>query len=749
MKGKRILCILGVWGILLLSCVLLSACGRKADADAPMLGIDGYVYVAEAFAPANDAEKEAEAKGESGWRDISFSNGYLYYRYKSQFWRMAVAQDGQAGEAEAVSAPKGSLLSYAADGEGAVYFLAGEGTQDWQTGEWQGNVSLSKQLSDGTEGYRQVLPEISGGILVVGNGHELYLLAEDGIYLFDADGKADGKIETQDCLQDGGTQNLVLGEDGKVYYSVANAFTGSSYTTTLYEVRKGQGSGLSEAVSYSDTVGGNSIYGSPWGVLLCEDGTISQYRPEEHCFRDVMRMQDSNLGNHISGIRQISETSFLVYTSDEEVWYLLTRTPVEDIPQKETLVLATTYPGVNLSRSVTRFNRMSSRYHIIVETFQGTGWQERLDARIVSSDPPDMLDMSTRLDILKYADKQGLEDLTPYLESSKVLNPEMFMECILNGYTVEGRLICIPSRFNIQALMGRRSQVGSQSGWTMEDFQKAVEEYPQLTLLQQVYGYDTLFDNVLVNVCSNWLMERFVDLDSGECRFEDKDFQDFIEWLKEYSDGKEQISHFGSSFVPEELLLLRDEIGQAGDFPRYEILFQEEVTMKGFPTVSGEAVYYGVPADAVGILANSKEKEGAWSFLEFLLTQEDEDGYTIPGRKDLFEKQLEEAMAEDYRRNEKGEIVTDQNGEPIRVPKGGWVIDGEIYNYYAATQEQADLLKEMAAHTDFSLRGYLEENISAIIQEELSYYLAGQKPLPDACRIIQNRVTILLQESGE
>ena len=35
----------------------------------------------------------------------------------------------------------------------------------------------------------------------------------------------------------------------------------------------------------------------------------------------------------------------------------------------------------NLENMAARFNRVSDRYHVIVETFGGEGWQERLDAR--------------------------------------------------------------------------------------------------------------------------------------------------------------------------------------------------------------------------------------------------------------------------------------------------------------------------------------------------------------------------------
>ncbi len=749
---KRNFFVLPICMTLFVSFVIFSACGKKEDSQAPELGVDGYVYVAESFSPAGQSEEAGV------WYHVKSYNGYVYYVFQQVICRMALTEEGQPGETEVVAALNGTamtLLDYTVDEEGAVYILSGD-VQAWtERDEQTMKGSLLKLLSDGTSAYQLSLSEIplaansgGGNLLALGSGHELYLLAADGIYLFGPDGKADGRIATEACLPGGsGKEDLVESENGKVYYCVSGILNGAGYEMTLYEVLKGQGGRLAEEMTGSDQNMGGRIVGSPYGILYLNRGNLAQYRQESNAFQNILRMQDSNLYDNVSEMTQISESRFLVCTvgESEEEWYFLTKTPVDEIPPKEILVLASVAPSSNLTTSITRFNRASSRYHVIVETFDGAGWQERLDARIVSSDPPDLLDMSSRLDVQKYADKQGLEDLMPYLESSELLNPEIIQESILDGYTINGRLVCIPSRFRIRALIGRSAQIGTEKGWTMEGLQKTLEEYPRLVPLQQIYGYDSLFGNILVNICADYLLEQFVDWNAGECHFQDEEFLAFMEWLAEYSRKKEQVS-YDNRFVSDELLLLREEIGGIGDILNYEILFDEEITMKGFPTVSGDPFYYGVPEDAVGILAGSKEKEGAWSFLEYFLTRESAHYYSFPCRKDLLEDMLGEEMTPEYRRNDDGEIIIDQNGEPVEKPKGGVVIDGETYYYYAATQEQTDRLLDMVAHTRFSVRSTMEQDILAIIQEEMSYYVDQKKTLRDVTDIIQNRVSVLLNE---
>ena len=95
--------------------------------------------------------------------------------------------------------------------------------------------------------------------------------------------------------------------------------------------------------------------------------------------------------------------------------------------------------------------------------------ETKLNSRLVSSDPPDLLDMSY-MDISNYAKKQTFEDLAPYLEKSSLLDREDFLETLLEGYTIHGRLVCIPRCFSIYVTTGKTSLIGEDAGWTVEDF---------------------------------------------------------------------------------------------------------------------------------------------------------------------------------------------------------------------------------------------------------------------------------------
>ncbi len=748
-------------------CAVCPACGEKQGSDAPQFGVDGYVYVAEPFSFPEQPESGIT-------HHVKYYNGSVYYLFGSSIWKAAFLGEGRLGEA-GVAANLGNqgsgVLDYTVDEEGNLYILSEN--QAWpgstgQSAEISAGYSLSKVAPDGEAVYQLSLSEVSvnrnaydGNFLALespvsnegssGSGRNLYLLATDGIYLFGLDGTADGKISTEISRQDGaGKEVLAEGENGKVYYCVSGMVNGISYQTALYEVQAAkQGGRLEEKTTLTsqDWDQNERVLGSPDGILYLAEGNVAQYRQEEGSFQALLRLQDSNLPSSVSEMARISEGQFLVKTWEESSWYLLTKTSVDEIQPKEMLLLASTYPSGDLTEAIARFNRTSNKYHVILETFKGEGWKERLDARIVSKDPPDLLDMSIRLDIRKYADKQGLEDLRPYLENSALLDPDAILGSVLEGYTIDERLVCIPSAFQIRALVGRSGQVGTKQGWSMEEFQKTLEEFPQSVPVQQIYGYDSLFNNIMINVCGDYLLERFIDWNAAECHFQDREFLQFIEWLADYCGEKKQVSFSPSASVPEELLLMRDELMNLMDFQRFEILFGEECTLKGFPTASGDPLYYGVAADEVGILSNSKKKEGAWSFLEYFLTSQAEDSFLIPSRRDWLESRMEEDMTQEYYRTEAGEVVMDQGGEPLKKDKGGLVVDGEIIPYYAATQEQEDLFLEMIDHTRFYTQNATEQNVLAILQEEMSYYVRGEKTLEDVTDVIQNRVNLLLKEA--
>ena len=726
--------------ILFLLTLCLISCGKDEELT---LGIDGYVYVAEQI-PLADLRAD-----QIYMQKMKSSSGYLYYVRGAvgTICRVLVKEGVSTAESEIVVkfGFNGSLADYTVAEDGTVYgFL--ESPSSYEEPEPQGG-NLLKWLPNGEMAYDLPLPDAKrasdGFFLALGNGNRVYLLTEEGILQFDENGTAVGKISTEDYKQGNGQEkeSLVEGEEGRVYYCVIDSLYRKM---TLYEIQGGNSGQLVKAAETAVDIFHCAVFGSDYGVVYVENGDLYQYRLEDGDFHQIMRMQDSDLSNSVYDIAQISEDIFTAYFWDTgEELYSLVKTKVEDLPHKEILVLAVTYPSMTLTDCVTEFNRINDKYHIMVEYYKGEGWAARLDSRLVSSNPPDLLDMSIRLSVMKYANKQALEDLKPYLEKSAVLKEEDFLQNVLDGYTVDGRLLCIPSHFSIQTLIGRSSQIGQKTGWTMEELQIKLEEYSELTPVDDWGGYDSSYENILYNLYVDYILDCFVDWEAGDCYFDGEEFYGLMEWLLSYSKERERITYW-SGAVPDNLFLVKGDIHSLSSGISFEFDFGEEVTMIGYPTKEGEPCYHGVPADEVCIMANSDAKEGAWEFLEYLLTRESE--FEFPSRKDVLMKMFEEEMTPEYWTDKNGEIAVSADGEPWMKPKGSYMIDGEIINYYYLTEEQAAQMLDIIEHTSFSLRNTIEQDILNVLQEEMPYYITGSKSLEEVLGTVQNRVKLMLSE---
>ena len=118
----------------------------------------------------------------------------------------------------------------------------------------------------------------------------------------------------------------------------------------------------------------------------------------------------------------------------------------------------------------------------------------------------------------------------------------------------------------------------------------------------------------------------------------------------------------------------------------------------------------------------------------------------FPSRKDLIEKVFEEAMTPEYQRGEKGEIVKDENGEPIEMPKTTWGYDNWETEIFAASQEEIDEIRFLIDNARLAVNN--SEEIFSMISEEADAYFAGQKSPQDVAKIIQSRVELYVKENN-
>ncbi|MDE5892141.1 MAG: extracellular solute-binding protein [Acetatifactor sp.] len=735
-----------------LSLELLTACGDTADDRS--LGIDGFVYIA----------REMELPGEVYIASSSsIRDGYLYYQEDETLMRLPLDRIEDSWSEYSVPVLscqiQDNVMDYAAGNNGDLYYyrqnrIANAGGLSALADE----SLLVRQAADGSIVYETdiPLPDAISKLpcdLAVDGEDRAYLLAEGCIYVINASGETVAAISTEEYTQNltfGNQVQFLTGPGSQVYFLI-----GSS-GETIYKIIADGSYRLEEQSELTRNMSGR-FYSSPYG-LLCDkaDGILYQYRETDSSWHPLLRWTDGNAGSTAGMVLQLSEDCIaacystingsLASMENEDSLYLLTRTAVAELPQKEILVLASMYPSSSLQQSVMEFNQASDQYHILLDIYKGDEAATRLDAAMVSSDPPDLLDISS-LDFVKYAEKQALADLSPYLNRSKVIKPEDFLPALLEGYTAGGRLCSIPSSFTLTTVMGRPDQIGSDAGWTMTDVMALSEKYPDCRLI----NFNS-FSYILNYLCSDYILEEYIDWEEGTCRFDSSEFRELILWIWDHSEESGRFpaneERYTSGLVPEDMLLIRKSI-----FSPYNYALEitkmggDVTTIIGYPTADGHELHEISVQDALGITSSSRHKEAAWQFMEYFLSQDFLELYAFPSRREALLQLIEEEATPTYQTDENGNIIY-INGKPeIKVRMVEYI--GEMRTEYRYLErEHADALLNLIDHLDFVPESTQKSTAAAIIREELGSWLSRDKSLEEAADIIQNRIQLLLDENS-
>lgn len=647
-----------------------------------------------------------------------------------------------------------ALQDWTADPEGGLYFvLRGYGSSLNGPDEELGAV-LCRRTAAGKWGYRLCLPElpregIVRGMLALDGTGGVYVLTEKGILAVDEEGHPGKTAETYSYRSGMLSAQSLMGDgEGNVYYFIYEnqdiEWKGFRVTGEKTPVLK-EAAGLrgSNWISTVEVSGGKVYYTDE------SKGTLYEYDGSTSGTKAVLRWEDSEL--YYSNIR----TVMILKEGKILVWYkgsgsglcLLKKTPVSEIPEKTLVILASLEPSQSLEKAVAEFNRENSQYHVITENYGYDFYNSedahiRLDGAVVSSAAPDILDLHF-LDFNKYGDPALLEDLTPYLERSGVLDKEDYLENLLEAYTVDGKLLFLTPSFHVSLIVGRASRTEKPDSWSMEDVYWLTEENPeQNRLLDDGTDYElNTYDYLLERFCSDYYLDRFIDWEKGTCSFDSPEFSRLLLWVGEHGTESPDRSGTATRFyeerlIPEEALLLEASVGT--DFRyigRWEVLLGEEIRLMGYPTADGRGSVRCSVSSPLGIVSSSEEKEGAWEFMEYYLSrQHDRYAEGLPARKSQLRKIADRAC--------KREISDGREPGPL----GHMVLGEESIPYYAPSEEQVDRLLCLIEEADFTPVSDAEKSIISIVTEEAENYYGGVRNLEDTAEIIQNRVGLLLQE---
>ena len=576
----------------------------------------------------------------------------------------------------------------------------------------------------------------------VDDAGNIYIASGQSVYLLGTAGKVQGEIKADNWIN-----NLLRLSDGTVavtgYMDNGFALKRIDLATksfgedialpyNVYEVYPGGG-------EYLCTMGdGNNLYG-----LRADTQESEKLINWINC--DI---SGDSLGNiTVLPDGRIFCTSYNWQESGAQYeMVLLTKQDASSMPEKTVLTMATLYLDYNLRNAIIEFNKSNDKYRIQVNDYSEYNTEDdytagltKLSTEIISGTVPDLLDV-TSLPVKQYAAKGLLEDLYPYIDNDPELSREDFFKSVFSALEMDGKLYQASASFSVTTVAGNPDVVGAEPGWTMDEFMAVIQQNPQADapIGQYFTKNDFLYYAMVMG------MDQYVDWSTGKCSFDQGEFAKVLEFANTFP---EEYNYDEDNYISEfELiqsgrqLLSNVNISDFQNTQLYQGMFGGKLVFKGFPNAQRVSAVASLD-NGLAMSTKCKDKDGAWSFIRRLLTQEwQESGniWAFPTNVNAYNTLLEKAMTPEY--------TTDEDGNQVEISQGSWGMDDFSVDIHATTQEEADMLQALIDAVGGTMS--YDEKMMNIIQENAAAFFAGQKSAQETAAIIQNRISIYVAEQS-
>lgn len=748
----------------------LAACGSKENKP-DETAASGYVYVPKYLS------MPGEESDENLYRDtsiIQLVGNKLYYSVsiynqtegtsENKFYSLDVGEEGASPAELPISLESNRYpMKQIVDNDGNIYMalqIYGETGNPEQPYDYQKSLySLVKYQADGTVVYETDITSYLSGreysyiqSMAIDKDGNLYVTnSETNIWVFGSDGNLLCDIALSQWVSGMGTS-----KDGTVYIL---QWGDSGQVLTLVDI---QAKAL--GTSYSGLPGDlNSDIlqkGLNEDFLLRSNNALCEYSLADQTYEEVLNFIDCDIApNNIRYVSAMEDGRIFIYATDWENdtkdIMLLTKTPASEVTQKEIITLGTMGVDSGMQTAVVNFNKSNPQYRIKIKDYSvniGSGENGYADAlthmnnEFITGNAPDLINLGYNVNISQLEAKGILEDQMPYLEKSTLLDKEDIVPSVLKAYTENGILVGIPTSFYINTLMSASSLVGDEMGWTLDEMMAVMDSMPEDA---QILEYAS--KSSILRMCMSFNAGEFINWETGECKFNSEEFIKVLEFANRFPEDVSYDEERPS--MPElvrtgKLLLVDQALTDTGNYQVMKTIWGEPITCIGYPssTTNGSAL---AGQGVIGLNAKSQNKDAAWEFIEFYLNfmgKSDRYRWGFPVFESELDKVFEEAMEPSYVTDENGNPVLDENGEPVQNSKGGYGWgNGEMFDIYAATQEEVDAIREVINNTTARISD--DMRIIEIMQEDAAPYFQGQKGAKEVADIIQSRIQIYINES--
>lgn len=495
----------------------------------------------------------------------------------------------------------------------------------------------------------------------------------------------------------------------------------------------------------------HGVYDADGVLYLADNRTlwrVTKGEPETVC-----RFQDRNYPMSILfEMTALDQGGLLLHSLCTDEIFLRIEGNHEPLPEKQEIIIASSWPVNTLDLAVGKFNRTSEQYSVKIQyPYDPYGeepadiqaavkeFYDRLQMEISAGRGPDLFlsgASNLYMDIPALAREGYLQNLDGVLEDEEDFWPAAMEMGRMNGVQYG-----LPYEGKLRLTSYSRDLTGERESFTLPELMETVRN-SGVEVLQ--WGYDGTSIVMYYGLYDNDNRD-FIDWETGQSHLKEKPFREFLEFAGKYADPViiDTFPDFEAarSAVAEGKVFAVDNFMEPnwgtiwGSGPEsLKTIFQGKVSCIGYPRSRGNGIY--VAPELFFMNVNSDRQEGAKEFLRFLLSKENQRLLTVdsilgnrgqPPRMPVRLSVLEESIETAMERKERGETGDE------RFP--------------ALTREEAQearFLIENARPASWKV-----SEIEDIFYEELPLYFDGQRSLDETVEILDNRVQLFLDENWE
>lgn len=629
----------------------------------------------------------------------------------------------------------------------------------------------------------------------VDNSGNVYLSDWQSVYIYDQDGN---KKTTVDLGENGGDLcELKAGVVGVSYYKNDEAKPEES-GRVFQEIDPATGKLTGDTVKLPDSAyrffPGDDVY----DIYYDYNGNIYGYKFDTDTKDKVIDWIECDINsNNINSYSILPDGRVIAFESsyDDQAQknnmqlIVMTRVDAASVVNKTVLTFACMYLDWNMRDAIVKFNRASNTHRIVVRDYSEYNTDDdynagiqKLNTEMLSGKLPDMIDINTySMPVEQYAAKGFLTDLYELIDADADLSREDFVQPVLKALeSADGKLYQLPSTFAVSTAIALDKVAGDYDTWNLAAVKDAMTKLQDGASVFDVYR--TKSD--ILQTCISRNIDAFVDWENGSAHFDSDEFKALLEFANQFPEtydwenATDEENDSAQNRMNSGKQLMTDMYVSSFEDMLYQLTgYNGGVKFVGYPSEDGTSNHTFQIDGSIAISSTCADKTAAWNFMKQFLTEDYQSGsnvWNFPINQKAFDQKMKDAMTEEYQTDENGNVVKDENGNPIRIPKmtyyttdaGGGVAfaattetaastvviggsgvneDGSI-SIYAMTQEQADQILDLINATT-AVYGY-DESILNIISDEAAAYFAGEKSLDDTANMIQSRVNLYVAEQS-